>query len=620
MIMKKNLALLLVLVMLLGSIFSVVPMAEGESDTSSSAQAERYIPEIKYANVNYLNDIHMMFAVPVTDALAEGESIKLVVWNSRAGSVAFSYGDLVKEVLEVETTTTIKGEECLVYKYKNISATEMTKTICVRPVVVDANGTAKAYGKLLEYSVLKYVETAKGNIDGIEGIDNEEVLELLDDMLEFGTKAQMVSSKLPPIYYPNDDVNKIYTTAMVNGINKGRTLAGFFKYEEGGKASFNAPFIDGVTVSKITDLEGNVIEDADKFTDGHQFESVDSDLEFIVHYAYTSVRNVNAESIGAGIEVNNYDDPLASNPPELVKKKSDVSYTIGKDCFVNISGAACTLDKSSRMNYWHSFKTVQDPNNPDNLVIQLTATGAPAFNLTNIKPSDFQGVGFGDTLYPAFTFEITLGAVNGKMPTTGAYYFRHRLKSEGGVYSDSSDVADLYIFLVRDGKVMLYDTDSNYKNNVVVGEIPTTGMRKFAITVDALTGMTYGYVENLETGVMEKTSESQINLHSKFIANQNKYLEDPAGNELLACYENIYTFFTKAKALEPIWTFGPSVKQSDEFENSSIKIDGVDTPVLAGYDEEGNKMFNMNAVKALAERDYSFLLDDFKLTMGAIYE
>ena len=611
--MKKYLAMLLAVVMIASALFVIAPTAESDSG-ASSVTSNRYIPEIAYANVNYVDSIRMMFAVPVAE-LGEGESLKLILWNSREESVAFSYNDIIKIVLEpAAEKATIGGVEHLVFTYDGLDATKMTTSVCVRPVVIK-DGVATSYGKLVEYSVLEYVESAKGHIDGIDGINNSEVIGLLDNMLAFGTIAEQTFNDKAPLYYPSDEVNKIYVTSVVNGIEKGRTLSGFFKKSGEPTASFIAPFIDGVTVTKVTDMNGNLIEDIDPYVDGYQIEASESDLEFKVHYDYVSVRNVNAASLGAGIEVNNYDDPLASNPPELVKKKSNVSYTVGKDCFVNISGTACTLDSNSRMNYWHSFKTVQDPSNPDNLVIQLTATGAPAFNLTNLKPSDFAGVGFGDTLYPAFTFEITLGAVNGVMPTTGAYYFRHRLKSEGGAYASSSDVADLYIFLVRNGKVMLYDTDSNYNNNVVVGEIPETGMRKFAITVDALTGMTYGYAENLETGVMEKTSESQINLHSKFIANQDKYLADPAANAELACYENIYTFFTKAKALEPIWTFGPSVKQSNAFEASSIEINGVNTPI-----KNSDGTFNMDAVKALAERDYSFLLDNFKLTMGAIYD
>ena len=610
--MKKHLAMLLAVIMIASSLFILVPAAESDS-ASSGITSNRYIPAIAYANVNYVDSIRMMFAVPVAE-LGEGESLKLILWTSREESAAFSYNDIIKTVLEPETEkANIGGVDHLVFVYDALDATKMTTSVCVRPAVIK-NDVAISYGKLVEYSVLEYVESAKGHIDGINGIANTEVIDLLNNMLAFGTIAEKAFGSKSPLYYPSDDVNKIYATTVVNGIEKGRTLSGFFKKGDS-SASFIAPFIDGVTVSKVTDTSGNVIEDIDPYVDGYQIEVVDSDMEFIVHYDYTSVRNVNAESLGANVEVNNYDDPLLSNPPDLVKKKSDVSYTVGSHCFVNISGAACTLDKNNRMNYWHSIKTVADPSNPDNLVLQLTATGAPAFNLTNLKPSDFAGVGFGDTLYPAFTFEITLGSVNGKMPTTGAYYFRHRLKSEGGAYSGSSEVADLYIFLVRDGKVMLYDTDSNYNNNVVVGEIPESGMRKFAITVDALTGMTYGYAENMETGAMEMTSQSQIQLHSKFLANQDKYLSDPTGNALLACYENIYTFFTKAKALEPIWTFGPSVKQSDAFEASSIEINGVNTPI-----KNSDGTFNMAAVKALAERDYSFLLDDFKLTMGAIYD
>ena len=67
-LMKKNLALILALVMIFGSLFSVVPMAEGESD-SSAVDNSKYVPEIEYANVNYTNKISMKFAVAAPEAL-----------------------------------------------------------------------------------------------------------------------------------------------------------------------------------------------------------------------------------------------------------------------------------------------------------------------------------------------------------------------------------------------------------------------------------------------------------------------------------------------------------------------------------------------------------------------
>ena len=157
-------------------------------------------------------------------------------------------------------------------------------------------------------------------------------------------------------------------------------------------------------------------------------------------------------------------------------------------------------------------------------------------------------------------------------------------------------------------------------DGTVVGEVPLDGsLRKFAITVDALTGMTYGYAENVETGAMERTSESMIKLSASYLNRQEKYLEDPVTNADLACYENIYSFFTKSGKLEPLWEFGSGSGTNATLESASIEIDGIMTP-LKTVDSEGKEFFNMEAVKAYAEQNFSFLLDDFSLIMGYVYE
>ena len=76
---KKNFTLLLALVMIVGCIFGVMPAAD--SAEGGEVNIESYEPSIAYANVNYSEDLILMFAVPVTaeGALAEGSSVKVVL-------------------------------------------------------------------------------------------------------------------------------------------------------------------------------------------------------------------------------------------------------------------------------------------------------------------------------------------------------------------------------------------------------------------------------------------------------------------------------------------------------------------------------------------------------------
>ena len=611
--MKKNLSLVLALVMIVGALFSVIPMAEGESGASGEASS-RYVPEIAYANVNYLDNIYMMFAVPVAE-LGEGESLKLLAWDSRIDSIAFSYNDIIKDVIEPETEkATIGGVEHYVFKYDSLDATQMTSVICTRPVVVK-NDVAISYGKLVEYSVLEYVESAKGNLEGIEGLASTDVINSLDSMLAFGALAQYYEGG-DYAFYADESVSSIYVNTIVNGVNKGRAFAGFFKYVEDRQISFYAPFLDGTTVVKITDPDGKTVEDIDEYRDGFQTMPKDSDLEFNVYYENAVVRSICGEDLGPDLEVNNYTRDVVGGYSGAVTAKGDIGFSFGTVATCNFSGAACVEDTSSlkRMNYWHSIKTVYAPDDPDNLVLQFTGTCTPAFNFAPTNPIDFSGVGFGDTIYPAFTFEITIGSVNGKLPNTGKYYFRHRLKAES---VDTRSYVDLHVFTVKDGEIVLASGD-------VVGKIPESGMRKFAISVDALTGMTYGYAED-ESGEMQATCSGPLVTDKYFNARQAQHFknledDDPSNDETLIFYENIYNFFTRSLKLEPTWVFASGGSVIPEFEDASIEINGVDTPITAGVDENGKKIFNMDAVKALAERDYSFLLDDFRLVMGFAYE
>ena len=580
--MKKNLALILALVMLLGTLFSLAPMAEeaGTTPPATETPAVKYTPEITYSNLNYSDKMYMMFAVPAPASLDEGASVKLIVWNSRYDSISFSYNDIVKTVIDAEATTVKIGDvDHLVFKYDGLAADEMTNVICARPAVV-AGDKATAYGKLVEYSVLEYVTAAKGDFEGIAGLTDKAVVDMLDSMLDFGALAQKFLSGDEPDFYANDDVKKIFVNPVVNGVAKDKVFAGFFKYDADGEVTFVAPFFDGTEVVAVKNADGTLIEDLDPNADGVQFAPTDSDITFTVEYQNMSVRALTAEELGPDFVLNN---------------SITTSTSLGSDSKVNMSGPASTADSAKRMNYWHGFKTVPDPENPDGLVLMVSATNAPALQFNNTKASDWAGYGFGDTVYPAFTFELELGAINGKMPTTGKYYFRHRPGKEYYQYG-----VDLHIFTVVNGVLTL-------PNGTEVGKIAETGMTKFAVTVDALTNEVYGYCED-ENGVMQLTAVSEMTLDEKFLDMQGRHLanladDDPSNDTQVLTYESIFTFFTTSN-LEPTWVVGSGPATNPAFE-ALKSADGT---------------YDMEAVQALAESEYSFLLDNFKLTLGAIYE
>ena len=582
--MKRNLALILALVMLLGSLFSIMSMAEATDETTPPAEDEvvlgGYQPEIAYANFNYADKMYMMFAIPAPEALEEGAAVKLIAWESREESLAFSYNDVIRDVIDAEAETVKIGEvDHLVFKYDALGAADMTNVICVRPVVVKGD-VATSYGKLVEYSVLEYIATAKGEFEGIAGIEDQEHLAVLDSLLDFGALAQQFSPKGDYAYMANDELHKIFVTPVLNGIAKEPVFGGFFKYEEETSFTLVAPFYDGTTVVAVKDAEGNEIVDLDENTDGLQFVPADADISISVEYQNVSVRALSADALGPDFVLNNLDA---------------INGALGTDAKTNMSGYASQLDSYNRMNYWHGFKTIPNPEDPEDLVLQVTATGAPTIQFNNTTAANWAGYGFGDTVYPAFTFELELGMANGKVPSTGNYYFRHRPGSQYAKYG-----VDLHIFTVKAGEVVLPD-------GTVVGKIPETGMAKFAITVDALTNKVYGYCEN-ENGEMVLGSTSDMVLSDLFLSMQELHKknladEDPSNDAQFRTYESIFTFFTTSN-LEPTWVIGKGANTNADFD--ALKINDT--------------AYNMEAVQALAESEYSFLLDNFKLTLGALYQ
>ena len=590
--MKKNLALILALVMLVGSVFCVIPMAEGEADSGESGATEKYVPEIAYANVNYLDSISMMFAVPVPAELGEGESVKLLFWVSRDESLAFNYNDMNKIVISPEeATASIGGVDHYVFKYNALDATQMLDVVCVRPVVVNSE-KAVAYGKLVDYSIREYVETAKGTMDGIAGLDNADLLATLGSMLNFGAAAQRSSGKRYDMY-ANDDLKKVYVKAVINGNEVGREFAGFFKYQEGDEFTLEAPFYDGAQVSKVYDADGNELEDLDIYSEGIQLAMVDSDVEITAHYSSRAVKSLSGAALGRDFEVNNFEDGVAGGTPGFVTFNSSSAVMINGVGHFNLSS------KSSASNhYWNSVKTIADPEDPDNLVMQFTATHLPQFTVKLETPLSYAGVG--DTIEPVFTIEMELGSNN--MPANTSHFtIKHRVKSPK---TDSESTCGISLCKIFDGVLKLHD-GSGY--NIVVGELPMNALRKFAFVVDPVAETVRAYAENLETGEMEFVAQAyKLGFDANFAKRQAQHFAnladtDPENDDDLAAYESSYSFFLESP-LEFITLFGVN-KGKNQF-NDLV---------------ENGQFTDMNAVRERAEQNYSFLMDNYNLFVGRVY-
>ena len=486
--MKKKLAILLTVIMLVGYVFSVVPSA----DTTGGAAtiSDTYEPVIAYSNLNYVEDLILMFAVPAPNELPDGSSVKVVVWE--ATSAAYSYKDsLTTETslasavaLEAEESkVTIGGAEHLVFKYKFSDPKKMTDIIYARPVVVNGENKATAYGDVLDYSVVEYIQTAKGAFnDGTPVVSNANVLELLDSILDFGALMQTFRGEdeihTPNGYLANDYLHKIWITPVVGGKTLDKVFGGFFKYEEDGYATLHAPFYDGYNAIVYKDSLGNELTDANPsdYDDalGFQLDAVDADIDVTIKYEFATVRDLNASEFGEGFSVNNADSGFKGDPEKITALGCNYgtvgSVDLKRGVRVNFSSEAGTSSS-----IYAGFKTVKD--DAGNLSLLVTATNMPTISFHNpLTIADYNKYGYGDTVDEAITMEVELGRPSPDSNVTVSYFFLLNESSWAKSEGHGTTEVRTYLFGITNNNVVL-------EGGRKICELPETGTVKIALVI-----------------------------------------------------------------------------------------------------------------------------------------
>lgn len=654
--MKKKIALLLALMMLVGCMLGIAPAAEttdGADGTDNSS--ESYKPVIAYSNVNYTEDLVLMFAVPApaTDAIDADSSVKVVLWTSP--STVYSYKEAVTTAGSVatavaleadDTKTTIDGVEHLVYKYDKLSAEMMTDIVYARPVVVDTEGKATAYGDVIDYSIVEYVQTAKGSFsaDGTPVIDDDDVLGLLDSMLKFGGVAQSYLGEdktyAPNGYLANDELHKIWITPVVAGVTKDKVFGGFFKYEEGGYATVKEPFYDGFKVIKYKDADGEVLADAysDEYieeAEGFQLDAVDADIEITMEYDFNAIRSVVAGDYFEGFAFSNV-QPGIQGDPDLIAalgaKCRDVRYYNLNADFELFSNSQACVYKGNRYTYYQGLKTIVDPYNPDNLLFCISASDQYNLELLSsspnrhLNPQEFALSGYGDTLDEVFTVEVRLGKPSpDAVVNTNDLYLRNKtdganLKVDGT--STYSTTKLFYTLFKVENNVVKVSADKT-----AICTLPDNGLARVAFTIygsgevkvycDAEDGNMALVYEGTAAGSTEYKDK-----HAQYLRDQED--DDPSNDNRYLAYASISNWLTM-NTIDLTWTLGANLTPTNEggiaLEAASVEIEGNMVP-LKTYDspEVGQDQFNLAAVQLYVEQNYSILLDYCKVYTADVYK
>ena len=677
--MKKNLALLLALAMLFSCMLGLMPAAE--SATGGGDASESYEPKIAYANVNYSEDLVLMFAVPApaADALPEGATVKVVLWTT-AGRI-YSYSEVgtknadekvITFALDAEETkVTIGGVEHLVFKYKGLTPEKMTDVIYARAAVVNKDNKAIAYSDVLDYSVVEYVETAKGGFsaDGTPVIADEKVIGLLDSMLLFGATVQTFADKgnpyVPNGFYANEELRKIWVTPVVAGKKLAKVFGGFFKYEEGAYATVREPFFDGYAAAVYKDADGNVIEDAypelHEEALGFQIDAVDADINVTIEYDLVALRQINAADYGSGFAMSNIEQKVYGTQAEgngaggwsgWSAYLRRVSGDAVGNATINFGG-----DFGAVGSWYNGIKTVEDPSNPGNYIFQIASSNAMYFSTTsNISSKGKIYYGYGDTLDKAVTFEVELGKTNpDDVVTINGIYLRDRsawggwaagYAYDGAAPTENADLKKYtssnlfsYLFRVIENDVILPG------NNAKICTLPDTGLVKVAITVcdnneikayysNATGDMVYAGTWDAEAAML--MSNSYKDKHAQYLANLADDNND--NNDDLLPYKDIATFI-EISDLELSMYLGPqganattyksnninNVVFKEELKNETVVIKEGEAPVPIWTGETFEKdgvvypVYNPIALQAYMEQNKSFLMKALSVYVGDVY-
>ena len=564
-----------------------------------------------------------MFAVPVIANLPAEQSIQLLVWSNVEDGAAFSYSDTLVNKLDPEASkATIGGVEHYVFKYA-ISAEMMTDTICARPVIVaekKGEQVALEYGNLVDYSVVEYVHTAKGGFAGIPALTDSNVLGLLDAMLDFGALAQIYLGGSEPYgaFLANDELKKIWVTPIIGGSEREPVFAGFFKYEEGGEIDVFPPHFDGLSAIEVYDSTGKVVDNFDGRV--VSLAHVNGDISFKVKYDTHVIRQVNIEGLGKGITVNSLD--AGAYAGDVAKFTSVTNVSLGTGITANLSSA--TTEAADLKYLYHGFRTVPDPENPENLYIQWTATTYSQFGFSGLNPSkDLVGTGFGDTVYPSLTFEMTIGRVNGQMIDTDWFMLRHRLDGTTAKVDSTtgpSAFAGIQIFkFTKDGEILVSNGNDEMGmiRSEVIGQVPETGFIRVAIAVDSRAEKLHSYVED-ENGEMKYVMTTDVGLMRANrwalykAKHQSNITDDDASNDnAMIAYESLESWFKNATLETGI--FGAN-NWKPEYNDAIVEINGSMVPV-----RNADGTYNTAALQKKAEETCSVLLDDYRLVVGDVY-
>ncbi len=135
---------------------------------------------IDYCNLAFQSDTHILYAIKSNDS-----NVKLLFWSEPQDD--YLLGSQHAAVSPYTEQVDINGELYTVFKYAGLTAKQMTDNVYVR-ACIDNGGGDVTYGEVHKYSILQYAYNKLGKTG--TATTNEKLIDMLNNMLEFGASAQ----------------------------------------------------------------------------------------------------------------------------------------------------------------------------------------------------------------------------------------------------------------------------------------------------------------------------------------------------------------------------------------------------------------------------------------------
>ena len=168
--MKKNWFFLLfvVLFVVIGTCLSTIGAVEPEPDL-----------QIVACNLSFQDSIYVKYAVKGNDL----SGVKLLIWKTPQTEYYYGSQDYI---INSSGSETVSGNTCSIFIFDKYVAKQMTDVIYARAMLSRSDGVY--YSDVKKYSVLQYAYNKIGKTGSMS--NNSNLILLLNDMLEYGSRAQ----------------------------------------------------------------------------------------------------------------------------------------------------------------------------------------------------------------------------------------------------------------------------------------------------------------------------------------------------------------------------------------------------------------------------------------------